>query len=399
MSSRKRTKRIETILAVAAIASLVVAWFVGLALNSTDVTPSLQEALPAAHHFEQATEEVYAAYNGDEGDELLGYVALGEAEGYGGPVEMAVAVDLEGNVLGTAVVEHRETPSFFKRVKDDGFIASLTGKRYDESFDLGGDLDAVTGATYTSQALAEATAQSARQVAGQQLGLDAPTPEPPPIRFGLPEITVLALFGLAYVGHRRGFKYTKQLRWATLIAGLVVLGFYLNMPLTLSKLNSFLLGYWPGWRTGLYWYLLLGGILLVATVDNKNAYCTWFCPFGAAQECMGAIGGAKHRGPPRKYRPYFKWAQRGLAWLAILLAFLFRNPGISSYEVFGTLFDFTGSGVLFALLAIVLVASLFVRRPWCNYLCPLDPVYDIIRLIRGWVIELWQKITPKTATR
>ena len=37
-----------------------------------------------------------------------------------------------------------------------------------------------------------------------------------------------------------------------------------------------------------------------------------------------------------------------------MLAFLFRNPGISSYEVFGALFAFTGSTVLFALLGIVL---------------------------------------------
>lgn len=395
MSARERTKRIENIVAVVALLSLAVAWFVGLALNQTDVTPFLQEALPAAERFEPVDDELYAAYSGNE---LLAYVAVGEAEGYGGPIQVAVATGLEGQVLGTAVVEHRETPSFFDRVANDDFMATLTGKRYDESFRLGDDLDAVTGATYTSRALAEATRHAAEQVAGQQLGLDVAQPEPPPVQFGLPEITVLALFAVAYLGHRRGFKYTKQVRWATMLAGLLILGFWLNMPLSLGKLDTFLLGYWPEWRTGLYWYLLIGGIFLVATVDNKNAYCTWFCPFGAAQECMGAIGGAKYTGPPRKYRPYFKWAQRGLAWLAILLAFLFRNPGISSYEVFGTLFDFTGSGVLFALLALVLVASLFVRRPWCNYLCPLDPIYDLIRLVRGWVLKLWQKIRPKTKT-
>ncbi|MFW5943169.1 MAG: FMN-binding protein [bacterium] len=395
MSRRQRTKRIERIVAVLAIVSLVVAWFVGLALNRTDVTPLLSEALPAAEEFEPLGDEMYAAYNGHE---PIGYVALGEAEGYGGPISVAVAVNLEGQVLGTSVVEHRETPSFFRRVVNDEFMEAFTEKAYDEPFRLGQDLDGVTGATYTARALAEATSQGAQKVAGQQLGMAVPEPEPPPIQFGVPELTVLALFGAAYVGHRRGFKYTKQVRWATLIIGLVVLGFWLNMPLSLSKINSFLLGYWPGWRTGLYWYLLLGGVFLVVVADNKNAYCSWFCPFGAAQECMGAIGGAKTAGPPRKYRLYFKWAQRGLAWLAIMLAFLFRNPGISSYEVFGTLFDFTGSGVLFALLAIMLVASLFVRRPWCNYLCPLDPIYEIIRLVRGWVLELWQKRRTKTAT-
>lgn len=395
MSSRKRTKRIENILAAGAIVSLVIAWFIGFALNQTDVTPFLQEALPAAERFEPAGDEMYAAYSGDE---LLGYVALGEANGYGGPIQVAVATGLEGQVLGMAVVEHKETPSFFARVAGDDLMEKLTGKQYDDSFRLGGELDAVTGATITSRALVEATGMATRRVAGQQLDLPVSEPAPPPIQFGVPEIAVLLLFAAAYVGHRRGFKYTKQVRWATLLIGLVVLGFWFNVPLSLAKFNSFLLGFWPAWRTGLYWYLLIGGILLIATMDRKNAYCGWFCPFGAAQDCMGAIGGAKYVGPPRKYRPYFKWAQRGLAWLALLLAFLFRNPGISSYEVFGALFDFTGSGALFAMLAIVLVASLFVRRPWCNYLCPLDPIYDVILIVQGWVLQLWQRIKPSTNT-
>ena len=61
------------------------------------------------------------------------------------------------------------------------------------------------------------------------------------------------------------------------------------MPLTISRVSSFLLGFWPQWQTNLYWYLLIGGVLFIATADNKNAYCAWFCPFGAAQECMAAI--------------------------------------------------------------------------------------------------------------
>ena len=85
------------------------------------------------------------------------------------------------------------------------------------------------------------------------------------------------------------------------------------------------------------------------------------------------------------------WVHRNLAWLALMLALGLRNPGVSSYEVFPTLFDFTGSSVLFALLGIVLVMSLFVRRPWCRFLCPLDPVYDSVLLARNRMGELWKR--------
>ena len=182
-----------------------------------------------------------------------------------------------------------------------------------------------------------------------------------------------------------------------MLVGMIILGFVYTRPLTLSDISKFLLGFWPQWQTNLYWYLLIGGILFVFTVDNKNPYCEWFCPFGAAQECMGAIGGAKSRSAG-SYKNILKWLQRGLAWLAILLALLFRNPGLTSYEIFGTLFDLKGSTMQFALLGIVLITSLCIRRPWCNYLCPLRPVTDLYRAFRKWIIESWTAFRRKQTT-
>ena len=391
-SNRQRTQRFERILAIAATLSLVIAWFVGYTINGTDYEPALREAAPEADRYEPLNGDGWAAY---QGDNLLGYIAVGEADGYGGPLQVATFVNPEGLVMGTAVVEHKETLPFLNRVIIAKFGEQFQEKPVTDKYLVGEDVHGVTGATYTAIAIAEASRDAAQSIAREQLDMSVPEPQPPPIQFGIPEITVILLFAAGWVGHRRGFKYKKQLRWAMLLVGLIVLGFIYNQPLTIGKINTFLLGFWPSWRTALYWYLLIGGIFLVATVDNKNAYCAWFCPFGAAQECMGVIGGANYS-TPRKYRRHLLWGQRGLAWLAVLLAFLLRNPSVSSYELFGVLFDFTGSTILFALLGIVLIASLFVKRPWCNYLCPLDPVYDIIRLIRTWVLELWHKIRPKS---
>jgi len=175
-----------------------------------------------------------------------------------------------------------------------------------------------------------------------------------------------------------------------------VLGFIYNAPLTMANIHSLLLGFWPQWQMNLYWFLLIGGILFLLAIGNKNPYCQWFCPFGAAQECMGVIGGAKAR-EPKRYRELLRWTQRGLALFAVVVALWYRSPGLSSYEVFGTLFSFTGSSIQFVLLAIVLIASLFIKRPWCNHLCPLRPVMDFIRLIRIWMRELWQRLQTKPA--
>jgi len=397
VSSSRRDRNLETSLAVIAVAAILVAWVLSRFVSGTAVEPFLEQALPEAKRFQPINGDLYSAWGpGETGPEvLIGYVAIGEASGYGGPLKMAVGVSPQGEVLGMAIIEHKETPTFLYRVMRMDFPKELIGKRFSDRIQLGEDVDAVSGATLTSRAMAEVVRDSVYRVASDQLGLQPPLQEPQKLIIGIPELAVAAFFGAGYIGHKRKFKYTKQLRWASMLGGMLVLGFIYNIPLTLAHFNSLLMGYWPDWHTDLYWYLLLGGILFVFTVDNKNPYCEWFCPFGAAQECMAALGGAKAR-TPRRYRLLLLWSQRGLAWLAIILGLLLRNPGMTSFEIFGTLFNFTGSKWQFGLLGIIIVASLFIRRPWCNYLCPVRPVVDFIRFVRGWIKGLWLKRKSRT---
>lgn len=391
---KRSGERLERALGAFAVATLLLAWLVGRSRAGTDIEPFLHEALPTAIRFEALPEGIYAGYSNDGDTAPVGFVAVGEATGYGGPLRVAVGVDPQGNIVQLATIDHKETPSFLLRVVVSRFPDSLVAKSFSDRFELGEDVDAVSGATYTARALADAVRAASRQVASRQLGLQVPPESPKPLQVGVPEIALVALYAIGYVGHQRNFRHKKLARWISMFAGLLLLGFLYNNPLTLANINSLLLGFWPDWRTHLYWYLLIGGIVFVFTIDNKNPYCEWFCPFGAAQECLGAIGGAKSRTPPR-YRDALRWLQRGLAWAAILIALLYRNPGLSSYEIFGTLFDFAGSGRQFALLGIVLVVSLFLKRPWCAYLCPLRPVTDFIRLVRRWSQEGLQRWTRK----
>jgi polyferredoxin len=234
-------------------------------------------------------------------------------------------------------------------------------------------------------------------VAEEALALPVPSEPQQKLLFGVPEVTLILLFAVGYAGRRRLIKQTKLLRWGTMLTGMIVLGFMYNRPLTLSKLNMFLMGYFPEWHTNLYWYLLLGGILFVFTADNRNPYCEWFCPFGAVQECMGAIGGAKPR-VSRDQQKIIDWVQRGIAWLAIVIALLLRNPGVTSYEIFGAIFQLNGTTISFAVLGIVLIASLFSHRFWCRALCPVRPVEGFIRLVRAWILELWKTNVTKAKT-
>ncbi len=308
-------------------------------------------------------------------------------------MRLAVAVSLEGTVIGLAIIEHRETVSFLRRVLRSGLLDSLKGKKYSDPISLDKDIDGVTGATYSSRSFIDAVRKASRKVASKNLGF-AVAPEPSPrLLFGLAEISLIALFAFGIAVRTRRFKHKKAARWISMLLGLALLGFAFNKPLTTVLINKMLLGFWPAWQIHLYWYLLLVGILFVYTADNKNPYCEWFCPFGSAQECLGVIGGAKVR-IPEPAHSLLRWFQRLLALGAIVLALLYRNPGLSSYEVFGAFFRLIGTNFHFILLGIVLLASLFIRRPWCSYLCPLRPVTDFIRLMRNWVKDFLVKLKP-----
>lgn len=391
---KKSPRKLERLLGICALAVIVIAWIVGTNRAEADLAPFLKQALPEANRFEPSVGGSYAAWKDQAGTQLLGYVTTGAAHGYGGELKVAVAVDKSGTVLGLTIIGHKETASFLQRVLKKKFLKSLQGKTYSDSFMLGQDVDSITGATSSSRALADAVRKASRKVASKNLGFSVIPETPPKIQFGVPEAVLLSLFAIGIVGRLRRFKYKKTARWVSMLAGLAVIGFVYNKPLTIVLINRMLLGFWPEWQIHLYWYILLAGILFVFTADNRNPYCEWFCPFGSAQECLGFVGGAKVR-TPEPYHTLLRWFQRTLALGAIVLALLYRNPSVSSYEVFGVFFRLIGSSFQFALLGIVLVASLFLRRPWCSYLCPLRPVTDFIRLIRNWIREIWLKSHPK----
>lgn len=396
LSERDKRRRAERYLALIALALIGVVWVLGSSRAEMTLLDSVQKAMPQADTFERLDSGVYSAWAENGERKLLGYVAIGTANGYGGPLEVAVATNLEGQITGLHVANHKETPGWFDRVMNADFLEALAGKSHADSFQLGDDVDSVTGATYTARALAEAALDGSRAAAGE-LGLAVAETDTPSLQIGIPEVAVLGLFIVGYIGHRRNFKYKKQARWSSMLVGLIVLGFIYNIPITVAYFVKLLLGYWPPWQTSLYWYLLLGGLIFVVTANNKNPYCEWFCPFGAAQECMGAIGGAKVY-TLRKHRNWLAWVQRGLALAAILLGVYFRNPGTASFEIFGTLFSFFGATFQIVVLALVLIVALFVKRPWCTYLCPIHPIVEFIRIMRQWTRELWEKALPKTKT-
>lgn len=366
---------------------LVAAWLYGYLNSGSEIEPLVREVVTGAERVERRGDVFYVYAQ----DSLIGYAGVGQASGYSGPIEVLVGLDSEGTIIGVQIVGHKETPGFFRRLSDVNFFEQFIERDYTDSLLVGDGIDAASGATISSEAVARAIRNEVRTIASGPVGANVPA-QAVPIQFGVPEVVLIGLFAVGYIGHRsRRRPVKKWARRVTLVTGAVVLGFIYNKPLTVANFISLLSGYWPDWHTNMYWFLLLGGILFVTTAQGKNPYCSWFCPFGAVQEGMGRISGAKLYRPRNLHRP-LQWAQRGLAFSAIALGLALRQPGAASYEPFGTLFDFTGSMPQWILLAIILLASFIVYRPFCNYVCPMDPIVDYIGETRRWAQTEWRKV-------
>ena len=86
----------------------------------------------------------------DENGSVVGYVLLGTAKGYGGDVTAVVGMTPEGKITGVVVKAPDETPGLGANVSKDGFTAQFVGKDKIEKY------DAVSGATYSSEAARDA---------------------------------------------------------------------------------------------------------------------------------------------------------------------------------------------------------------------------------------------------
>lgn len=115
--------------------------------------------LPDAQEFESAD-----GYNvGKSGGSDVGYVFETESKGYGGTVKVMTGIDTEGKITGVVILSHSETPGLGANAENQKF---LDGYKQDappggievikNTAPASGQIEALTGATITSQAVTDA---------------------------------------------------------------------------------------------------------------------------------------------------------------------------------------------------------------------------------------------------
>lgn len=305
-----------------------------------------------------------------DGFVICGSPQTNAARGFGGAVPVAVFLD-EGMVIrGVRMLPNSETRSFVNKLTKNGFFEQWNGGHL---YDPLPHVDAFSGATYTS----EAVIRNVRKTVTTLLNLD-PSLGRKKGSFGdyAGEFAILfcVLLGLAsFVWPDRA----KPFRIPLLILTIGVLGIWQGAFVSLDLLYKWVLfGTSPLARFGIFAVVILA--ILLPLLTNKSFYCSYICPFGAAQELVGKLTRKKMRVPARILR-MFLWIRRLFLVLVIVLLFTLRHVELASFEPF-TVFVIKAATVSSIIIAILsLLASVFIQRPWCKLLCPTGEVLSILR--------------------
>ncbi|MEA1878688.1 MAG: FMN-binding protein [Bacteroidota bacterium] len=374
-------RKIDRILAIPAFALLVTAWFIGNHLAEDTLTDQIQDHLPDDVNVNYLEEDIFILE-----PDTSSYLVNGWGDGYGGKLRSSLVFSGTGDVTGIYLTADQETPSFIKRLQNKHFLQKIVGLNW-KSLVHGENMpDVITGATYTSQAIMDGAQKAARLFAVEILTEeDLPDLAARRINWTSQHSLLLIVLGLSVFVTRTQILQKIKARWILILFNLIFLGFWTGNQLSIVQFSRLTGGDFPHLDQHLFFYLLLGGSLIFVLGLNKNIYYDRICPFGAAQECLGALSGTKRTIRDRNNQ--IRWMPRILALGLLVIGLIFRHPSSINYEVFSAFFQLVGNSLQFGILILVLVTSLFFRRPWCNLLCPVKPVFEYIQTLRNWLFK------------
>ena len=181
------------------------------------------------------------------------------------------------------------------------------------------------------------------------------------------------------------------LKYITLVAAVSYMGFQKSQLISVTNIYSLLTGNMPVFRYSLAWYVF-AVFTVVTTVLWGRLYCGRVCAFGALTQLMDRVV------PPRFRVAVPPWLEEragkikyGL--LAATLLYFLATADIPAYRYVEPFWMFTrrGSTAMWTGLAILLIATVFVRNLYCRFLCPVGAALGLLSKLTVFRIKRWSE--------
>jgi Na+-translocating ferredoxin:NAD+ oxidoreductase RnfG subunit len=300
--------------------------------------------------------------------------------GYQGPTDAVIGFDTAGKVAGVAVLATFDNEPYVGYVRDDrAFRRVYRGMTIEELAGLdpaATGVEGVSGATMTSQAVAEGIVRAVRAhaaapatgrswIASLRRDLDGP-------RLG-----ALGIIAAAIVTAFTRARGTWFGRLALPLAVIAYLGFGAGALLSQAQLWGWAQAGVP--RGAIVLAALAAAAVLLPATTRKNVYCSHLCAHGAAQQVLVRFAKPK-RSVPASLRPWLAALPWALLVVAILAAVFHLPLNLVDLEPFDAYLPAVAGTAALAIFAVGLVASAFYPMAYCRHACPTGALLDHLRL-------------------
>ncbi len=309
--------------------------------------------------------------------------------GYGGPLRLLVYTDPDGLLREYDILKHNETPAYL-HMAQTGKLDLLNRNVF--APDPFKEVDAVSGATVTSEAIMRVLEQAGRgfavnvlhkEFAGEDQTYSVSSAE---WTTGLRDFLLLSFLLVAAVVLR--LRPNLWGRRILLLIALVFAGFLLNLQFSTQQVLLLATMNFGGTAfTGAFFLL---AIVPLAVLLLGNVYCGYLCPFGALQELAGElVPGGRHI-PDKSTWRYGRAVKYGFLFGLLILYACTRDASVLRGDILITVFGSARehSVTIVALLAVAL--SILSPRFWCRNLCPAGAFLSLcgsVSLLRHWMFD------------
>ncbi|MCX5750387.1 MAG: RnfABCDGE type electron transport complex subunit G [Candidatus Saganbacteria bacterium] len=131
-------------------------------LKEQNTRLAVTSVIPGAAEIKEEKIDNQVYFIGMKDGKSIGIAIKSTPKGYSAPIQMLVGIDAQGNVSGIAILDQKETPGLganilTKDFKGTGkaFVDQFIGKNAESILKANQDIDALTGATISTNAVCE----------------------------------------------------------------------------------------------------------------------------------------------------------------------------------------------------------------------------------------------------
>lgn len=205
-------------------------------------------------------------------------------------------------------------------------------------------------------------------------------------------VDLLLLAGFIAFALLSFFKKSVRLKYAALAVAVGYMGFWKSSLVSVSDVFRLTDLSLPPFKYSLAWYLF-SAFVVASTILFGRLYCGRICAFGALTQLMDVIVPARVRvNVPRAIES--RAASIKFVLLAGVLVYYVATKDVAGpiqyiepfwmFSLFGTKAMWTG-------LALLLVATVFVRNLYCRFLCPVGAALGLLSLATVFRIKRWSE--------